>query len=119
MIREARGLSLSDLAERAELSKGYVSRVEHGARLASVFATGVLADALDVAPEVLTGQFPPYRTLRHMQSDLRFDELAMLLDVDVDELTRIELGAVEPTEAQLARMAKLYGVPAELLRPQD
>lgn len=112
-------MTLAGLATQAGLSKGYLSRVEHGDRQASPEATRAIANALGVIPEVLTGQFPPYRELRHTLSDgPRFDELAALLEVDLDELERIEIGMVVPTDIQVERMARRFGVPAEVLRAQ-
>ena len=52
--REHRGLSASELAERAGLSQAYVSQLETGKRDGSVAAMGSLAQALGVMIDDLT-----------------------------------------------------------------
>lgn len=51
--REHRGLSQSQLANRAGISKAYLSQIETGARHGSVRALKALARALDVPLDVL------------------------------------------------------------------
>lgn len=48
-VREARGVSQSKLAERAEFDHSYVSRLESGARMPTRDAVVRLAEALDLA----------------------------------------------------------------------
>lgn len=47
-LRDARGWSQEELAERAGLSAGYVAHVEGGSRRPTVMALDALARALDV-----------------------------------------------------------------------
>ncbi|HEY0119319.1 MAG TPA: helix-turn-helix transcriptional regulator [Cellulomonas sp.] len=47
-LRDARGLRLVDVAERARLSVAYVSEVERGRKEASSEVVAALCDALDV-----------------------------------------------------------------------
>lgn len=56
-LREARGISKQELERRAKVSRGYVSRLESGARGTSITAEMVaaLARGLDVDPSALQG----------------------------------------------------------------
>ena len=57
-IREARGLTVEELAERAGLDESYVWSVEESALELGMGHTARLADALGVKPEVLAGLAP-------------------------------------------------------------
>ncbi len=59
--RRYRGLTLQQLADRAGLSKGFLSLVENGKRrLDNIGHITAIADALEVSPTELTGQpYPP------------------------------------------------------------
>ena len=57
-IREARGLTVEELAERAGLDESYVWSVEESALELGMGHTARLADALGVEPEVLAGLAP-------------------------------------------------------------
>src|SRR3546814_9718952 len=54
--REHRGMSASQLAERAGLSQAYVSQLETGRRDGTVAALGALARALGLDIDDLTGR---------------------------------------------------------------
>jgi len=52
-LRETRGMSLEDLAGRADLSTNYVGDAERGERNISVRALWALADRLDIPASTL------------------------------------------------------------------
>lgn len=52
--REHRGLTLEALAERADISKAYLSQIENGKRAGTVKTVKALAAALEVPLDVLT-----------------------------------------------------------------
>jgi transcriptional regulator with XRE-family HTH domain len=52
-LREERGLSLEELAERAELSFRGLVYIEHGRRNAGVLTVLKIADGLEVKPSAL------------------------------------------------------------------
>ncbi len=52
--REHRGLTLEALAERADISKAYLSQIENGKRSGTVKTVKALAAALEVPLDVLT-----------------------------------------------------------------
>jgi ribosome-binding protein aMBF1 (putative translation factor) len=54
--RTTQGLSQRELAERADVTDKYLSRIEVGAAMPSVFVADCLARALGVGIEVLTGR---------------------------------------------------------------
>lgn len=60
-LRELRGLTLEDLAEKSGLSVSYVSRLESGKRNLSVKNLNIFARSLDVAPGELLVQSPEKR----------------------------------------------------------
>lgn len=53
MLREARQLSLSAVAEKADLNTGFMSQLESNQRNASAETLGKLAEALDVPNRLL------------------------------------------------------------------
>ena len=53
-IREKRGFSQSQLAERAGLSQAAIAWIEHGKRASSLDVLNALGEALDVPAECLT-----------------------------------------------------------------
>lgn len=53
-IREKRGFSQSQLAERAGLSQAAIAWIEHGKRASSLDVLNALGEALDVPSECLT-----------------------------------------------------------------
>lgn len=55
-LRETRGLSQEELAERAHLHRTYISMVERARRNISVDALSGVADALEVSPSQLVRQ---------------------------------------------------------------
>jgi len=52
-LRESKGWSQEDLAEKADLHRTYVSGIERGVRNPTLTIVFKLADALGVAPAVL------------------------------------------------------------------
>jgi transcriptional regulator with XRE-family HTH domain len=56
--RTTQGLSQRELAERADLADKYLSRIEVGAAMPSVFVADCIARALGVGIEGLTGKTP-------------------------------------------------------------
>lgn len=52
-LREAKGLSVRQLADQLGLESSYVSKIEHGDRVPSKPVLETLAGVLDVSPDVL------------------------------------------------------------------
>jgi len=56
--REALGLTLEGLAERAELTPNYIGTIENGKRDPSISTISAIARGLDLAPGELLGELP-------------------------------------------------------------
>lgn len=56
--REALGLTLEGLAERAELTPNYIGTIENGKRDPSISTITAIAKGLDLAPGELLGEIP-------------------------------------------------------------
>jgi transcriptional regulator with XRE-family HTH domain len=115
-LRQARGLRQDELATRAAISTGYLSRIETGKRRAEAAKTEAIAAALDVAPEVLTGQRPAIEILRESLG-ITLDTLAHDTGLDVDRLARIERGAELLPAGLQAVVANRLGVAPTALQP--
>jgi transcriptional regulator with XRE-family HTH domain len=115
-LRQARGLRQDELAARALISTGYLSRIETGKRRAEAPKTAAIAAALDVAPEVLTGQRPAIGILREALG-LTLETLAHDTGIDVDRLARLELGAELLPATLQAVIANRLGVAPAALQP--
>lgn len=113
-LRQARDMPLAELAAAAGVSQGYLSYVERGRKTASQATTRALAAALDVAPEMITGQFPPIRPLRCALGITEVD-LAAGVGVGIEEFARIELGINVAPNHILDRLARRLGVSRETL----
>jgi transcriptional regulator with XRE-family HTH domain len=117
LLREARGMTITALAEKVGVSIGFLSRIEREKRTAYVGLTWRIASELDVAPEELTGQLPPFRALRMIVSTLPDEEFADSIGVSPDELRRIELGRLQPDPQVVELMAERLGVLSHDLCP--
>lgn len=116
VVREALGVTLPELADRIQVSRGYLSRLERGKHRPSVGMTGRIAAALQVDPDCLTGQKPPYRVVREALGK-RVDEFAATLGVAVFTLDRIEDGLVPAPPELHDLIARRLGVHPDALRP--
>lgn len=112
-------MTQDELADQAGLSKGYLSRVEHGERDPRYSKIRDIAVALGVPIAALTGQLPPIGAIRRgllaWQGGPGTAEMAELLGVDFETYLMIENEQQEPTQEQLALIARRLGVPAALL----
>ena len=92
--RAAQGLSQRELAERAEVTDKYLSRIEVGAAMPSVFVADRIARALGVNLEALIGNTP---RVPEISAPMR-QALRSLRAMGSDELARAMrvLAAIEP-----------------------
>jgi transcriptional regulator with XRE-family HTH domain len=67
-IRQRQGLTVASLAARAELNKGYLSRVERGEKAPSIAALLRIAEALDVGVGHLFGEAAQQDSIRIARS---------------------------------------------------
>lgn len=64
--RESLGMSQTFLAHKANLSRGFVSNVERGTQVPSVYVSNVLAEVLGTTSEHL---FPAKNVIHNVQSN--------------------------------------------------
>lgn len=123
--REERGLSLTNLAERASLSVSYLSEVENGRKSPSLQVVQRLAAALNLEPAALfasgpQGRITPGERIRLLRTeqDLTLAQVANKVGIGASYLSEIERGRVSPAPATLNRIAEALdtGV-AQILGP--
>jgi transcriptional regulator with XRE-family HTH domain len=106
---------LDELADHADITASYLSRIEHGTR-AGIAQADRIAIALDVPVAVLTGQLPAIETLR-AAAGIDRDNLAHTVGITPGQLARIERGAELPDEDLIRVIANRLGVDPAALRP--
>ena len=102
-IRESQRLSLTEVATRAQVSKAYLSQLEHGASKQPSFEVlSRLATALGASVEDLTGRatvWDPTELASALPSSLRsFAAKSALPESDVTMLSRIHYRGKQPKE---------------------
>lgn len=109
-LREIQGLSLSEVARRAQISKAYLSQLEHGdSKQPSYDVLDRLATALAANVEDLTGRRGAWDPSEHepVPASLRtFASESGLPDVDVEMLSKIHFRGKRPRDP--ADWAHLY-----------
>lgn len=84
-IREARGLTQSELAERCELSDNFIGLLERGENSPSIFTLEKLARALNVSPSELFALDKSSDKALVLQRDKREKAIRKLLRAKSDE----------------------------------
>ena len=102
--RESQHLSLTEVASRAQISKAYLSQLEHGASKQPSFEVlARLATALGASVEDLTGRttvWDPTELAASVPSSLRsFAAKSALPESDIAMLSRIHYRGKQPKEA--------------------
>jgi predicted transcriptional regulator len=102
--REAEGISLSEVARRAQVSKAYVSQLERGGSTEPSYSVVArLATALGTTMEDLMGQPVVWDTTEHepIPASLRtFAQRSGVPDVDVSMLARIHFRGKRPRDPE-------------------
>lgn len=116
-LREARGLRQTDLATLVPgmENSSSLAHIERGARPGIPWIDR-LATALDVDPDVLTGQIPAVATLREARA-FTPARLAADVGITVRQLTAIERGSVTPDPEVTARLARRLAVHPDAITP--
>lgn len=117
MAREERGLSLTNLAGRANISVSYLSEVENGRKSPSLQVIQRLAEALNLEPAALftssnaQGRITPGQRVRLLRTEkgLTLAELSKKVGIGASYLSEIERGRVSPAPATLGRIAEALG----------
>ena len=121
-IRDARRLSAMQVVAATEaaghrIHPSTLSLIESGDRPGKPHVH-TLAAALNVDPEVLTGQRPALRVLRDA-AGLSATALAAEVGVKVGDLARMESGALLPDPHVAQRLAARLAVPISVIAPSD
>jgi len=114
-LREAKELSMNQLARKAGLSAAHLSEVERGLTAASLRTLEKLADVLEVPVAVLLGSAecdPLGERLRRLRErvGLTQKELAELVGASHTLVGQVETGRLVPSVATLTRLAGVLGV---------
>jgi len=111
--REQRGLSLTNLAERANISVSYLSEVENGRKSPSLQVVKQLAGALNLEPAALfvsgpRGRITPGDRIRLIRTEqnLTLAQVAGKAGIAASYLSEIERSRVSPAPATLKRIAE-------------
>ena len=101
-LRHEQGLSLSEVARRAQVSKAYLSQLEHGdSKQPSFEVVARVATALGVSVSKLTGQAAVWEPgeAAPLPTSLRaFADEAGLPDADISMLSRIHFRGKRPRD---------------------
>ncbi len=118
-LREERGYTLSDMAERAGLSISYLSEIERGAKRPSLKTLDKIATALNVSRNILVdiggdrlkiSMGDKIRMLRE-GAGLTLGELAKKIGISPSYLSEIERESVHPSVATVKAIGKALDVP--------
>ena len=117
-LRQQAGLSMTQLAERAQIPRPNISNYESGARSVGFDAVVALADALGVNPLELTDADRGALTLADLRLNARRSrvELATAAGVSYDTWYGIETGRRRLTDDVAARASDVLGVTVDELR---
>ena len=117
-LRQQAGLTVTQLAERAQIPRPNISSYESGARTVGFDAAVAIAEALGVDPLELTDANPNALTLADLRLRARRSrvELAAAAGVSYDTWYAIETGRRRLTDDVAARIAEVLDVTIDELR---
>lgn len=115
LAREARNLTLEEVASRAGISPSYLSQVERDQVLPAVSTLRRLAETLEVPPSQLVqtgGRDPLGAKLRTLRGNLGLsrNEVAQRAGVSVSLVAQIENGRTHPSLETLQRISDVLGI---------
>lgn len=108
ILREEKGLSLSGLAEKANISPSYLCQIENGKVMPALSTLKNIASALDIEPELLMAStsFVGYKIKKiRCERNITQAELAKKAGVSTGLIGQIESGKVEPSIKTLEKIA--------------
>jgi transcriptional regulator with XRE-family HTH domain len=107
-LREAKGWSLTDLSERAGISRSYLAQIESGESIPTQVKIMQLANALGALPSQLMGEEPDPDNLNIPEGLRNFAQAAKLGSAEVQMLARIEYRGKRPSTPEEWKL--LYNV---------
>lgn len=108
IIREEKGMSLSELAEKANISPSYLCQIENSKVMPALSTLKNIAAALDVEPELLMAStsFVGYKIKKiRRERNITQAQLAKKAGVSTGLIGQIESGKVEPSIKTLEKIA--------------
>lgn len=114
-LREQKGMTLGEMARRADMSAAHLSEVERGLSAASLKTLDKVAEVLQISTAVLLGSVdcdPLGERLRRLRErvGLTQKELAEHVGVSHALVGQVETGRLQPSVATLTRLASALGV---------
>ncbi|MFO7151884.1 MAG: helix-turn-helix domain-containing protein [Bacillota bacterium] len=112
ILRRERGLSLSELAERAGISATYLCQIENGKVLPSLATLKAIAKALNANPQdFLSATHISYKIKKiRLERGITQAELAKKAGVSTGLIGQIESGKVEPSIKTLEKISNALSV---------
>ncbi|MDN5331041.1 MAG: hypothetical protein PWP45_266 [Tepidanaerobacteraceae bacterium] len=106
ILRRERGLSLSELAQKAGISATYLCQIENGNVLPSLATLKAIARALNASPQDFLSSHVGYKIKKIRQErGITQAELAKKAGVSAGLIGQIESGKVEPSIKTLEKIA--------------
>lgn len=122
-IREERGYSLAEVAEKAGISPSYLSELERGSKKPSLKMVDKLSGTLNISTRELMqgdgeegiGLGDRIRMLRE-EREMSLQDLATAADLSYSYICEIERGLVDPSLRALRKIAASINVPISRLK---
>ncbi|HAP32869.1 MAG TPA: transcriptional regulator [Firmicutes bacterium] len=122
-VREEKGYSLAELAEKAGISFSYLSEIERGSKKPSIKTVEKLTSFLNISPGELVGNTEQdgislgerVRLLRQ-ERGLSLQELAESAGLSYSYICEIERGLVKPSLRALRKTAAALNVPVNQIK---
>lgn len=118
VLRQQRGLTLQELADRAGLSRSYLSEIERGKKQPSIKVLETIASALNVSLEVLVSQETEGEVglggklrLAREREGMTVAEVAEAVGISPGYLGEIERGQSLPAVDTLRELATVVSLP--------
>jgi len=115
-LRKERGLTLTDVAGKLEISPSYLSAVERGLRKPSIPLLKRISDVLNISVAYLVGMMNDGITserLRFMREsrNLGLEDMAEISEIPLSTLEKFESGLAKPDPDELKRMSEALNIP--------
>ncbi|MHB8928441.1 MAG: helix-turn-helix domain-containing protein [Bacillota bacterium] len=122
-LREERGYTLSELAQRSQLSISYLSEIERNHKTPSVRAIDRLAAALSVSKSALIPQeavdqglsLGDKLRLQREERRLTLNDVALQAGISASYLSDVERGQADPSINTLRNLARVLDLPIPLI----
>jgi transcriptional regulator with XRE-family HTH domain len=126
-LRDEKGLTLSDLAQKSEISISYLSELERGTKQPSLKSLNKIATALNVPREEIVAlslespalNFGDRTRFAREKRGLTLTETAERLGLSLQYISDIEKNKVVPAVSTIKNIAKVLDIPVSILLNGD